>query len=363
MMKKTINFIFIGIFILILGCESPDKKINKAYKEINNKNFNQAITILTKQERDYPDNCQIKFGLAKAYFGKKRYGLAKRYLLKTLSLDNDNTDANAYLGIIAYEAEDYDRAKEYLSKAVDRGSEVDNIERYLDEINKTEQVDVQQVDFVENSKPKVFLPIDNSDINESLRLVVDSFKNKDFSPSIKHFEDIIVSNPDNYEPYFYLSLLSYGNKEKEKAFSLIVDVQSELLRLIEKDSSADEKLYRYLAMIAVIDEKLDDLKMYTDKIVSLNEDDFWAHIFKTIIYAESEDYTGAISSLEKALQLKNKKAVIDSLSLLFCFIDDNFYKKQKELLVEAVKEFDKDIADMFSSNIDKIGTVEKIYDN
>lgn len=81
----------------------------------------EAMIILDKLEKDYPENSETYFRKAQILSWKKEYKKSISYYLKFMEMETGDLDGIIGLARVYFWAEDYDKAIEYFNRTIDLG--------------------------------------------------------------------------------------------------------------------------------------------------------------------------------------------------------------------------------------------------
>lgn len=114
-MKHSLSFLFFAAFLLVscastneLAEKTTEQKKSEIYygqgtSDLVNKNYSQALINLLKAREFDPNDSQIRNNLGMAYYFRSQPELAEKELLKSIDLNNKNSDARVNLGTIYME--------------------------------------------------------------------------------------------------------------------------------------------------------------------------------------------------------------------------------------------------------------------
>jgi len=264
-----------------------------------------------------------------AFYKTEMYEEAEREYKKILEIENDNSEALFYLGLIELTRNHLEKARENLEKALDvdiRASVLVNLGYICLKLDDYDNA----ISYLDRAKE---LAPDNIKVKCSLGFAY--FKKGNFDNALEIFRDIIAKSPEIITPYIYLPLiyLKQGNTEESARtlndaidrfprFPIFKNNLAVLYESLDKPEEA-EKLYRQAFEVNPQDDMicknladfyyetqiLGAAKELYEKIPEEKRD--WQILFKLgNIYLRQGDSGNALKFWEKAQELNPSEEII-----------------------------------------------------
>lgn len=282
---------------------------NKTQQTIVRNNVQEDKNLDAKQkEKQNVINKLIEDGIKQ--FNSKSYAKAKEDFQKSLDIDSDNAEANAYLGMTMYE---------------DKPNDVKNVEEAIKKLKKA----LSKNNNIEQAHMTLAKIYDSQGVNDS---------------AIEEYKETLKLNPNNYEAFYALGRIYYKQKDYKNAeinFSNAVRIKADFINA-----------YYYLGNTDYYLAKPDNAKTYFKKAITLDPKFYNAYFNLGEIYRNENNYKDALTYYTTALKLNNKSSYY--LKIGECYKRLNQPDKAVENYLAAVT--------LSSNNQDKASTVES-YEN
>ena len=283
--------------------------------------FNKNLNNLTKVK------VQKLLALSLDYYKKKDFLIASKYLKQIITLDNNNSDAFHYLGLIFYHYKDYDEALINMNISISKNNKNKlfyiNLGNLHDELNNFQEA-------ITAYNLAIKLDYKYSEAYYNLGLVYQ--KLLEFKFSIENFSKAILYNNKMLEAY-----IGMGNSYQELGnFELSMSCYNDAIKIDQNNFLSyfnkgvlNNKLFQY-------DAAIKDFNI----AINLNNNIPELHFNLAYSFYCKRDYFNAIICYENSISLNTNYA------LAYCnagnvYKDTNEYDKSIEYYLKAI-EIDSD---------------------
>lgn len=264
-----------------------------------------------------------------AFYKTEMYDEAEREYKKILEVEDDNTEALFYLGLIELRRGNYAASRQYLLKVSQRDKNLSaytNLGYVCTKLNLHDEA----IEYLNQAKE---LAADNLKVKSNLGIAYFEQGNLDMSSQI--FKEIIEKSPETITPYIYLPLIYLKQHKSDESIELLQDAidrfprftmfknnlavvyesvdkpeeAEKLFRQALETNPRDEKICRNLADFYYETQILGAAKELYEKIPEDRMD--WKVLFKLgNIYLRQGDSPGALRFWEKARELNPSEEII-----------------------------------------------------
>lgn len=315
-MKGRIILLTVIIIALFAGCNSQFMSSGIIYMQQNN--IDKAIEQFTQEIKTNPGNAEAYIWMGRAYVEKDEYDKAADYMLK--ALDADSTDGTLSMmrnepGL--YWATFY-RAGNGFQMEDDANEKIGDYEKWLKAASMIKDTVLNDKSFIllyaatndEKALIDIFKksmeknPDDISIMFNVARYYIDI---DDFDNAKTYLEMADSKDPDNPQIKFYLGDINYSQGQYKEA---LVDFQVYENYYEKLDDDAKEKQLKiYQSIIFYMADSyfnISDFKnaiIYFDKAFSLNKDDYQALYQLGLSYYYAKNYSKTIETMDKFIEL------------------------------------------------------------
>jgi len=121
-MKKTTVLIFLALLFVYTAGLCEENLLGKARSLINEKKYEDAISVLQRAQSESPNSIEINTMLGLLSLEQERYFIAEDCFLRILRVDSKSLSAHYSLGLI------YEKNKRYF-EAIHEWEDVNNLAR------------------------------------------------------------------------------------------------------------------------------------------------------------------------------------------------------------------------------------------
>tara|TARA_Y100000590_G_C15716795_1_gene1012166 strand:+ start:890 stop:2653 length:1764 start_codon:yes stop_codon:yes gene_type:complete len=257
---------------------------------------------------------------ATEHYKKRDFKAVELLCYKILSIDQNHFDSISLLANIFAINSDYEKAKEFLVKAIkiepSNTTILNNLGTASKELGKSDEA----INFY-----KKVLEIDSNHINANYNLGLIFYRSRDFQKAKNYLEKTV-----NIEPNYALAHFNLGNLQKE--FKEFKKAQTSYLKAIElrpNFANAQNNLGLVYSEMRNSEEAINCF----NKAIEINSDHAGAHNNLGRIYTETGDFTKAIISHQKAIKLEPE-------NLIHCFylseLEKNFLDSKLKNKTEKI---------------------------
>jgi tetratricopeptide (TPR) repeat protein len=319
------NFLFLLAIILLMNCISyaMDDGMEKGVQLFNEKKYPEAKTFFESFVRTNPDNPETAFYLGKIFLIENNYDRAIDWLKKAVELDDKNSDYHLWLGR-AY------GVKAQRAGMLKKAPAARNVKT---EFEKAVELDPDNMDarwgllqfylmapgIMGGSKDKASAQAEEIKKRNSYqgRLAFGFIHtmNEKYDLAEKEYFAAIQEKPDDYQSYNQLGYLYTRQKEFQKAF--------DLFEKLIKDHPKEISAYFQIGRLAVtsgknLDRGVECLNQYLKSEPTENSPSFaWAHLLLGHIQKQKGNKDLARIEYETALKLdpdfKSAKKALEEL--------------------------------------------------
>ena len=230
----------------------------------NDNNSDRENESLSKAEKEKKDKIDKLIDEGLREFNSQNYARAKSKFLEALKFEDDNAEANAYLGMTLYNENPKDQG---------------NIKEAINKIKKALKKD-NTLDEAHYTLAKIY------DDQGAYDLAIDEYK------------ETIKLNPQNYEAFNALGKIYYRQKEYEKAetqFAAAIRIKNDFVQGYFNIATTQNRL----------NKKSDSKKNYK-KAIDLDPTYFGAVANLGNLYFYEQDYENALTYFLKAVKLDDR---------------------------------------------------------
>lgn len=313
-----------------------DKKYKKAFENFKNKKYNKAYKDFIELIKKYPNDLELNYHIGFIAAKSNNLPIAKKYLLKTISIDKTKWEAYRELAALYKAVYKYQEALKWVKKVFiyEQNDPLSNfIMAYLS--NKLEKNDnayiyyeraikasstymlayIHYGEFYFSRKQydkaeKVWLEGLNKRYSTTIAKRLGSLytKIKKYDKAIKIYKNLLKKYPQNVEPYFHIAKIYELQKNYKKAIKLYNKA------LLLNKNYASPKIA--LAEIYIKQKKYDKaLNLYKE----LNErmiDKTSFYLYKEAVILKKQKKRNAYNKIIKELKLNPLQQSKDYLKLL-----------------------------------------------
>ena len=170
----------------VMLAKLSDEPVKEADLLMNNGLYQQALSVL---ESSNQENLYVMLGMARANYFLNNKQKTFELLNKAMSLYPDNPDMFYYFAYIFYKENDFESARNYISKALEVSPSHKFSLDLLDVINKTE---------ADKYLNQINYSIDNQNYKEAMRLVDEALKIDLKNSNLYYLKGVIYISLNNY---------------------------------------------------------------------------------------------------------------------------------------------------------------------
>ncbi len=349
-MKGKIILLTIIAILIIVGCSSQFMSSGVIYMQQNN--MEKAIEQFTLEIKSNPNNAEAYIWLGRAYVELNEYDKAADYMSKAIEVDTSDAILNkmrnepglywATFYRAGNEFQTDEAAKEktgsyekWLKNAIMIKDTVINYKSFI-LLYASAKDEKSLLEIYEISKSK--FPNDISIIFNVAKYYIDE---KDYDKAYKHLEAADKINPNNPQVKFYLGDINYSKGNYKKALEDFKAFEKHYEKLNDEQKDKEKGIFQnivYLMADCYTNNK--DYKnaiIYFDKAFSMNNDDYQALYQLSLSYYNAKNYTKTIETIDTFIELfgENSAAYLIKAQAYTKLGKDNkaieMYDKYKEL--------------------------------
>tara|TARA_B000000532_G_scaffold223408_1_gene199602 strand:- start:3654 stop:6989 length:3336 start_codon:yes stop_codon:yes gene_type:complete len=293
----------------------------------NFENFEECIIFSKKVLKIEETNISAMRFIARSYKNMLNLELSENQYLQIIKLEPNDLDSLIMLTRIYYTQENY-------KKCIDKANKILEIDDNNLEIMRYIARSYGKLDDELNMKEKYLAIIQKfpEDVNTLLILSRIYYNNENFEECIHFSEEILNLEKNNIDAMRFIARSNHKLGNQEKSLSNYLNIFSEY----PEDSDTISTLMRIYYRVSDFDNVL----IYCEKLLEIDENNETANIFKARINMKLGEYEIAYTVWQKLLQIdqNNLEALIGSGRGLYLLGD---YSKSREFL-ERVLEISPD---------------------
>ena len=270
------------------------------------------------------------FAEALEHYKRKDYKTAEVFCYKILSIDSSHFDSISLLANIFAIKRNFDKAKEFLEKAIKiqpkNTSILNNLGTAYKELGKSKEA----INFYQKA-----LEIDSNHSNANYNLGVEFYKLKELKKAKNYLEKTVKIQPD-----YALAHFSLGNVQKE--FKELKKAKLSYLRAIELRPNFASAHNNLGLVFSEIGNPQNAIRCY-NKAIEINSNHAGAYNNLGRIYTETGEFEKAINSHQMAIKLEPE-------NLLHCFYLSELNKNFLDLKLKHKTEKILNNSNPFQSN-------------
>lgn len=248
------------------------------------------------------------------------FAKAKSKFLEALNLDNDNAEANAYLGTTLYQEnpEDDDNVQEAIKlckKAIKKDDSIEEAHYTLAQIYEDSNNTDLAIEYYKNS-----IALNPSKYQSYYALGKIYYKARDYKTAEFYFKETIKIKSDFVKAYFYLGLTSSRLKENAKAigyYNKVIDLDPKFVQA-----------YSNIGQIYINENDYNNAITNYKKAIDL-DNKYTYHRKLAECYTNLGRIDDAISSYSSAIAFNQKSSDSDKKTAVNCYIAMSDLKNKK----------------------------------
>lgn len=351
--------------------ENAKKYLEVAAKNSDNEEYKEYLAIYYETMKDYASAIGIYNELIKQnenpeYYYKRgtlyiRLGIIKEGVEDLLKSDElmPNLRARLMLSDIFINQKEYEKAVEYLEKAIELNDQFPTVQLRLSEVYKKLGDTENYLKVLEDIVDK----FQGEERSYILRQIATGYFDKgDYEKAEKYLSKIVVENPDDTQALFFLGVayeakgdfenaLKYYEKtlqirsdyvEPRKRIAYIYFNQKkyqEALNTLDKIADIDRDIDFYRLKAAVLEEenKVDEAISVTEEGLKKNPDSEELLFSLAVLKEKRKEYEETIKILKKLIEINPENAVyLNFLGYLYADLNRNLDEAYK-LIEKALK--------------------------
>jgi len=286
--------------------------------------FTEAIATLEGLYVKMPNDPVVIFALINVYIESYKFSDVKR-MLNLLATTDLNTDPRYYANTAKYYVfkDDFAYSLSWLRKAINKNplndENIYSLAKLLIRYRKYKMAKLQL---------NKAMDLDPTNINYRVSYAEILYEVENANTAIGYLYDILQDFPDNPKLLSAIGIYYYKSGQS-KSFN---NIKKLLVKLPQRDTS----LFEFLIKAAQLDDKLDLVVEYSQKLIELNPGDLKTRLFLGKIYIEMTEYKKALKqfkAIERRLPTSPKLQYY--MSKLYLLTDD--FDKSAELAEKEIK--------------------------
>lgn len=292
--------------------------------------YKSSIENYNKFLATYSQHREARENLAASYLGSGNYQSAVNEYANIYSKNPSSFRDFAKYGLALFEVKDYEKAAEFLEKAVDADPDNSlahvNLALSYQELGKNELA-LSQYDVVFRQQPALHsLRFDYGNLLAEM--------GKDVS-AIENYKIYIKNYPNDARVYQNIGLVY---KRLNKIDDAILSYEKALE--LQKDKR-DISLVKDLAQCYHLKEDYANALKYYNEVLASNPEDYDIRYNKAIVLHATNNYNDAIAIYNDLLKVKNDPSVKENLSAAYILLGDEYFNSHNYSL--AAETFEKAI--------------------
>lgn len=341
-----------------------DADINAVIEDIEKGKFSEAVYTLPKITSEYPNYYLGHYLTGVVMSGLEQDEEAISAFNRAISLNPDDFESYASLGLLYYREAEKTFDKNIAKKSVESFQQAlkynPNCNSYYYYIGLNEMLESDYIDAISNFKKAINLK--NNDYNSKYYKAIAQYLDKDYKGTIEESTNLLFRRVSNYNSVLYLRALSYYKLKNydaaiadiEKIHHNMDDIYNlDIKKFTQKEMILETYLYYLQSRISRdngLGAKSDLLKAYKNPIIALLD-------------TRSKDFEHAnykLTSFDIDNQYDLLRTTFDDLGIDFVYLNPDYKVARKVLPNQEVAQLSDDKTNIDNSEKSKISDVEDI---